>query len=84
MKRILIEISSENYTALVSHIPPGLRVTSLLKNSVCTTRSVGAESEIFALVCDQDEAETLLQAARWFWPNASFDIQDGIKLSRSI
>jgi hypothetical protein len=82
--KILIEISAEHYDSFVNRVPQRSVVYSLLKNGVRMIRSVGGvRSEVVALLCHEDQAVTLLQAARWFWPDASFDIQEGIKLSRS-
>jgi hypothetical protein len=62
--RPLVELSTEQYESLMNQAGEALPLQLRLKNAVRT------QAGTIAILCDLDEAETLLQVAKQFCPGA--------------
>jgi hypothetical protein len=70
---VLIEMSLENHHSLLKRASEASPVYFRLKNAVKT------ESNTILIPCDADEAEMLLQVAKYFCPDAVLPIEAAIK-----
>jgi hypothetical protein len=73
----LIELSIEQYEALLKRATENSPLYFKLKNSVKTQNTI-------AVLCDRDEAEMLLQVAQHFCPDAVPEIEKEIRLARRV
>jgi hypothetical protein len=74
----LIELSTEQYEALLKRVTEDSPLYSRLKNAVKT------KAGTIAVLCDVDEAEMLLQAAKHFCPDAVPEIEKEISLIQRV
>ena len=74
----LIELSTEQYEALLKRATEDSPLYSRLKNAVKT------KAGTIAVLCDVDEAEMLLQVAKHFCPDAVPEIEKEIKLVQRV
>ena len=83
--KILLEISVGDYDSLVSQVSVESLVYSVLKNGV-KIRSAEADRppEAIMIVCEEDEATTLLQLSQQVCPAAAAQIEASIKLSQPL
>jgi hypothetical protein len=81
--KILIEISSGDYDSLASRLSEESPVYSVLKNGVeiCSTEA-GRLPETIMIVCEEDEAESLLQVSQELCAGAAAQIEESINLSQ--
>jgi hypothetical protein len=73
----LIELSIEQYEALLKRATENSPLYFRLKNAVKTQNTIG-------VLCDRDEAEMLLQVAKHFCPDAVPEIEKAIRLARRV
>ena len=83
--KILIEISCGDYDSLASRISEESAAYSVLKNGVkIHSTEAGRPPETIMIVCEEDEAASLLQVSQQLCPGAASQIEESIKLSRPV
>jgi hypothetical protein len=74
----LIELSTEQYAALLKRASEASPLYFWLKNAV------KPQPNTIAVLCDPDEAEMLLQVAKHFCPDAVPEIEKEIRLVQRV
>jgi hypothetical protein len=74
----LIELSTEQYGALLKGAAETSPLHATLKNGVKT------QAETIAILCELDEAEMLRHLAKTFCPDAVPQIENAIRLVRRV
>jgi hypothetical protein len=80
--KIEIEMDREHYDALLSHVVKDSREYHLLKNSIII-RYPGMLQSTVLIVCDDQDANTLLKMASQCCPEAASAIEAAMKNPRS-
>ena len=81
--KILIEIQFDPYYRFLAACDPTSREREILKNGVEVNDPQDPENTIVTVLCESDEAKTLLELAKLICPEAVLDIATSIELSRT-
>jgi hypothetical protein len=83
--KILIDISPEHYDRLLSQFTEESRIYAILKNGLVIhhfeTSNVSRTVEI---LCEKFHARMILAVAEMFCPEAGTEIEEAIRLSRTL
>jgi len=83
--KILIDISPENYDRLLSEFTEESRIYAILKNGLVIHHlKAGAVSRTVEILCEKFHARMILAVAEIFCPEATAEIEEAIKLSRTL
>jgi hypothetical protein len=83
--KILIDISPEHYDRLLSEFSEESRIYAILKNGVVIHHSeAGHELRTVEIFCEKFHARMILAAAEIFCPEAAAEIEEAIRLSRTL
>ena len=82
--KILIEISREHYDSLLGRVTKESRLYSTLISSMIVAESEAIRpTDTIMTVCEDDEARALLQFAQQCYPEAAYQIEEALTLSRA-
>ena len=83
--KILIDISPEHYDRLLSEFTEESRIYAILKNGLVIHRFEGGDvSKTVEILCDKFHARMILAVAEIFCPEAAAEIEEAIRLSRTL
>ena len=83
--KILVEISCGDYNSLLNRVTEESPVYPTLKNGVkIRSNEAGRLPGMIMIVCEEDEATSLLRVSKELCPEAASQIEESIKLSRPI
>ena len=83
--KILIDISPEHYDRLLSEFTEESRIYAILKNGLVIHHfEAGNEFRTVEILCDKFHARMILAAAKIFCPEAAAEIEEAIRLSRTL
>jgi hypothetical protein len=83
--KILIDIAPEYYDRLLSEFTEESRIYAILKNGVVIHHfEAGDESRTVEILCDKFHARMILAAAEIVCPEAAPEIEEAIRLSRTL
>ena len=83
--KILVDISPEHYDRLLSHFTEESRIYAILKNGLVLHHfEAGNEIKTVEILCDKFHARMILAAAEIYCPEAAAEIEDAIRLSRTL
>jgi hypothetical protein len=83
--KILIEISPDHYDRLLSRISEESRMYAVLKNGIVMHHTeAGTTFRIIEILCEKFHARMLLTFAEELCPEAVPQIEEGIRLSRTL
>jgi hypothetical protein len=78
--KILIDISPEHYDRLLSEFIEESRMYAILKNGLV----IHHEFRTVEILCDKFHARMILAAAEIYCPEAAPEIEEAIRLSRTL
>jgi hypothetical protein len=81
--KILIDIWPEHYDRLLSEFTEESRIYAILKNGL-VIHQAGNESRTVEILCDKFHARMILAAAEIYCPEAAAEIEEAIRLSRTL
>jgi len=80
---VLIEMSRERYDLFVAELDIKSPAYTILKNNIVPKgRPTARDAQTIEILCDKEEAELLLDAARRLYPAAAPDIEKAIDRAR--
>ena len=83
--KILVDISPEHYDRLLSQFTEESRIYAILKNGlVIHYFAAGNEIRMVEIFCDKFHARMILAAAEIYCPEAAAEIEESIRLSRTL
>ena len=83
--KILIDISPEHYDRILSEFTEDSRMYAILKNGLVIHHfEAGNEFRTVEILCDKFHARMILAAAEIFCPEATAQIEEAIRLSRTL
>jgi hypothetical protein len=83
--KILIDISPEHYDRLLCEFTEDSRIYAILKNGVVIHHfEAGDESRTVEILCEKFHARMILAAAEMYCPEAVAEIEEAIRLSRTL
>jgi hypothetical protein len=83
--KILIDISPEYYDRLLSEFSEESHIYAILKNGVVIHHfEAGDEFRTVEILCEKFHARMILAVAEIFCPEAAADIEEAIRLSRTL
>jgi hypothetical protein len=83
--KILIDISPEYYDRLLTEFDEESRLYAILKNGLVMHHfETGIEFRTFEILCEKFHARMILAIAEIFCPEAAAEIEEAIKLSRTL
>jgi hypothetical protein len=83
--KILIDISPEHYDRLLSELTEESRIYAILKNGLVIHHfEANKEFRTVEILCEKFHARMILSVAEIFCPEAIAEIQEGIRLSRTL
>jgi hypothetical protein len=83
--KILLEVSAEDYDRLLNRVDTKSQAYAILKNGVVIDSShTGARQRMIEILCEKFHAIMLLRVAEKLCPEAASQIEEGIRLSRSL
>ena len=83
--KILIDISPEHYDRILSEFTEDSRMYAILKNGLVIHHfEAGNEFKTVEILCDKFHARMILAAAEIFCPEAAAQIEEAIRLSRTL
>jgi hypothetical protein len=83
--KILIDISPEHYDRILSEFTEESRMYAILKNGLVIYHfETGNVSKTVEILCDKFHARMILAAAEMFCPEAAAEIEEAIRLSRTL
>jgi hypothetical protein len=83
--KILIDISPEHYDGLLSQFTDESLIYTILKNGLVIHHfEAGNEFRTVEILCDKFHARMLLIVAEIFCPEAAAEIEEAIRLSRTL
>jgi hypothetical protein len=83
--KILVDISPEHYDRLLSQFTEESRIYAILKNGlVIHYFEAGNEIRMVEIFCDKFHARMILAAAEIYCPEAAAEIEESIRLSRTL
>jgi hypothetical protein len=83
--KILIDISPEHYDRLLSELTEESTMYAILKNGLVIHHfKAGNEFRTVEILCEKFHARMILAAAEIYCPEAAAEIQEAIRLSRTL
>jgi hypothetical protein len=83
--KILIDISPEHYDRLLSNFAEESRIYAILKNGLVIHHvEAGNQFRTVEILCEKFHARMILAAAEMFCPEAAAEIEQAIRLSRTL
>ena len=83
--KILIAISPEYYDRLLSEFTEESHIYAILKNGVVIHHfEAGNEFRTVEILCEKFHARMILAAAEMYCPEAAAEIEEAIRLSRTL
>jgi hypothetical protein len=83
--KILIDISPEHYDRILSEFTEESRMYAILKNGLVLHHfEAGNEFRTVEILCEKFHARMILAAAEVFCPEAAAEIEEAIRLSRTL
>jgi hypothetical protein len=83
--KILIDILPEHYDRILSEFTEESRMYAILKNGLVIHHfETGNVSKTVEILCDKFHARMILAAAEIFCPEAAAEIEEAIRLSRTL
>ena len=83
--KILIDISPEHYDRLLSNFAEESRIYAILKNGLVIHHvEAGNQFRMVEILCEKFHARMILAAAEMFCPEAAAEIEQAIRLSRTL
>jgi sigma54-dependent transcription regulator len=83
--KILIDISPENYNRILSEFTEESRMYAILKNGLVIHHfEANKEFRTVENLCEKFHARMILAAAEMFCPEAAAEIEEAIRLSRTL
>ena len=83
--KILIDISPEHYDRILSEFDQESRMYAILKNGLVIHHFEACnEFRTVEILCDKFHARMILAAAEIFCPEAAAQIEEAIRLSRTL
>jgi hypothetical protein len=83
--KILIDISPEHYDRILSEFTEDSRMYAILKNGLVIHHfEAGNEFKTVEILCDKFHARMILAAAEIFCPEAAAQIEEAIRVSRTL
>jgi hypothetical protein len=83
--KILIAISPEHYDRLLSEFDEESRIYAILKNGLVIHHFEGNnEFRTVEILCEKYHARMILAAAEMYCPEAAAEIEEAIRLSRTL
>jgi hypothetical protein len=83
--KILIDILPEHYDRILSEFTEESRMYAILKNGLVIHHfETGNVSKTVEILCDKFHARMILAAAEMFCPEAAAEIEEAIRLSRTL
>ena len=83
--KILIDISPEHYDRLLSEFTEESRIYAILKNGLVIHHFEGSnEVRTVEILCEKFHARMILAAAELVCPEAAAEIEEAIRLSRTL
>jgi hypothetical protein len=83
--KILIDISPEHYDRLLSNFSEESRIYAILKNGLVIHHvEAGNQFRTVEILCEKFHARMILAAAEMFCPEAAAEIEQAIRLSRTL
>ena len=83
--KILIDISPEHYDRLLSQFTEESRMYAILKNGLVIHHfEAGNDFRTVEILCDKFHARMILAAAEIYCPEAAAEIEESIRLSRTL
>ena len=83
--KILIDISPEHYDRILSEFTEESRIYAILKNGLVIHHfEAGNEFRMVEILCDKFHARMILAAAEIYCPEAAAEIEEAIRLSRTL
>jgi hypothetical protein len=81
----LIDISPEHYDRLLSNFAEESRIYAILKNGLVIHHvEAGNQFRTVEILCEKFHARMILAAAEMFCPEAAAEIEQAIRLSRTL
>jgi hypothetical protein len=83
--KILLDISPEYYDRILSEFTEESRIYAILKNGLVIHHFEGSnEVRMVEILCDKFHARMILAAAEHVCPEATAEIEEAIRLSRTL
>jgi hypothetical protein len=83
--KILIDISPEHYDRLLSQFTEESRLYVILKNGLVIHHfETSTEFRTVEILCEKFHARMILAAAEIYYPEAAAEIEEAIRLSRTL
>jgi hypothetical protein len=83
--KILIDISPEHYDRILSEFTEESRIYAILKNGLVLHHFEGGnEFRTVEILCEKYHARMILAAAEMYCPEAVAEIEEAIRLSRTL
>ena len=83
--KILVDISPEHYDRLLSQFTEESRMYAILKNGLVIHHfEAGNDFRTVEILCDKFHARMILAAAEIYCPEAAAEIEESIRLSRTL
>jgi hypothetical protein len=83
--KILIDISAEHYDRILSEFTEESRIYAILKNGLVLHHFEGGnEFRTVEILCEKYHARMILAAAEMYCPEAVAEIEEAIRLSRTL
>jgi hypothetical protein len=83
--KILVDISPEHYDRILSEVDEESRIYAVLKNGLVLHRfEAGNDVRTIEILCDKFHARMILAAAEMYCPEAVAEIEESIRLSRTL
>ena len=83
--KILIDISPEHYDRLLSQFTEESRMYAILKNGLVIHHfEAGNDFRTVEILCEKFHARMILAAAAIYCPEAAAEIEESIRLSRTL
>ena len=83
--KILVDISPEHYDRILSEFTEESRIYAILKNGLVLHHFEGGnEFRTVEILCEKYHARMILAAAEMYCPEAVAEIEEAIRLSRTL
>jgi hypothetical protein len=83
--KILVDISPEHYDRLLSQFTEESRMYAILRNGLVIHHfEAGNDFRTVEILCDKFHARMILAAAEIYCPEAAAEIEESIRLSRTL
>ena len=83
--KILVDISPEHYDRLLSQFTEESRMYAILKNGLVIHHfEAGNDFRTVEILCEKFHARMILAAAEIYCPEAAAEIEESIRLSRTL